>query len=372
MSERKPKEVEYYDPDGKTVTGWYLDGHVYQDAAASKPIPTGSTFRAGNGNYYRMTPYGGVLWAAPKQESADGSWIPQGNHWYRTAQDLTERLEHRAGFSYDPEQDPLYRGARNQYLRDGGRAMEDSLGRAAALTGGYSSTYAQAVGQQAYGERLTALAELLPEFYDRAAKRYDSETRELLEQIGAASGLYDLDYQRYLDRLSRDDRDRAYELDRDRFNASLDQWAQEYGLDRDRCNASLDQWAQEFGLDRDRFNASLDQWAQEYGLDRDRFEASLRQWAEEFGLDRERFEASLEQWASEFAREGEQWEAAQNAQGAEQAESAAARERSYAYRMAILALRQGLPVSEELLQTAGIDPAYADLIRRWFASRVAS
>ena len=351
MSERKPKEVQYYDPDGKEQTGYYLDGHVYQDEGATTPIAVGSTFRSGSGKYYRMTPYGGVLWAAPKQEAADGSWVPQGNHWYRTAQDLVEKLEKRPGFSYDPEQDPLYRGAKNQYLREGRRAMTDTLGRAAALTGGYASTYAQAVGQQAYNEQLTGLASLLPELYDRAAKRYDSETKALLDSIGAASGLYDKDYQTYLDRIRRDE------------------WEQEYGLDRDKFEASLDQWAQEYGLDRDKFEASLDQWAQEYGLDRDKFEASLDQWAQEFGLDREQFEAALDHWEREFAREGEQWEAEQGAQAASQADSAANRDRSYAYRMAILALRQGLPVSDELLQTAGIDPAYADLIRRWFASR---
>ena len=352
MSERKPKEVEYYDPEGQPRTGWYLDGHVYQDEAASKPIAAGSTFRAGSGKYYRMTPYGGVLWAAPKQETSGGTWVPQGNHWYRSAQDLTERLEGRPAFSYDPEEDPLYRGAKNQYLREGRRAMEDSLGRAAALTGGYASTYAQAAGQQAYDRQLTALADLLPELYDRARKGYDSETKALLDQIEAAAGLYDRDYRTYLDRVGQD------------------RWEQEFALDREKQEAAQSRWEQEFALDREKFDASLDQWAMDYGLDRDKLEASLLQWAEEYGLDREKFEASLDQWAREFAREGEQWEARQNAQAESQAESAEVRERSYAYRMAILALRQGLPVSAELLQTAGIDPAYADLIRRWFASRV--
>ena len=44
-------------------------------------------------------------------------------------------------------------------------------------------------------------------------------------------------------------------------------------------------------------------------------------------------------------------------------------ERSYAYRMAMLALQHGLRVSDALLTAAGIDPAYAETIRRYYANQ---
>ena len=46
---KKPKQVEYTDPEGQVQTGWYADGHVYTDEAATQPIPEGSTFRTGSG-----------------------------------------------------------------------------------------------------------------------------------------------------------------------------------------------------------------------------------------------------------------------------------------------------------------------------------
>ena len=145
MSEKQPREVIYTDPDGKERTGWYLEGHVYQDPAATIPIAVGSSFRSNNGTTYRVTPYGGIKWGQLKQTDGKGNWVPIGNHWYRTAQDLAEKLINRPAFSYDPQTDPFYQGAKSQYLRQGSRAMADTMGRAAGLTGGYGSSYAQAV-----------------------------------------------------------------------------------------------------------------------------------------------------------------------------------------------------------------------------------
>ena len=45
-------------------------------------------------------------------------------------------------FSYDPSADPLYHHYAAAYTRGGKQAMEDTLASAAALTGGYGSSYA--------------------------------------------------------------------------------------------------------------------------------------------------------------------------------------------------------------------------------------
>src|SRR5699024_6882295 len=51
-----------------------------------------------------------------------------------------ERLEAREPFSYNPEDDPAYQAYRTAYRREGDRAAKNSLGDAAALTGGQAST----------------------------------------------------------------------------------------------------------------------------------------------------------------------------------------------------------------------------------------
>lgn len=221
MAEKKPRPVEYFDPEGKTQTGYFLDDHVYVDEQATQPIPAGSTFRAGNGNYYRMTPYGGVLWSSAKQVDEQGNWINQGSQWYVRAQDLMGQIQNRAPFAYDAATDPLYLQARGETVRQGRRAMEDAQALTAQLTGGYDSSYSRQVGEQAFHEHLSRLANLLPELYDRAKDGYDDETRALYDQVDGLLGLYDLDYQTYLDKVGRDqaeaeraDAQARYEQDR--------------------------------------------------------------------------------------------------------------------------------------------------------------
>lgn len=81
----------------------------------------------------------------------------------------------RHAFSYDPASDPVYNSYAQSYRRRGRLAMRDTMGQAAALTGGYGSSYAQSVGQQQYDSYLQSLGEALPELYGMAWQRYNAE-----------------------------------------------------------------------------------------------------------------------------------------------------------------------------------------------------
>lgn len=81
----------------------------------------------------------------------------------------------RPAFSYDPASDPVYNSYAQSYRRRGRLAMRDTMGQAAALTGGYGSSYAQSVGQQQYDSYLQSLGEALPELYGMALQRYNAE-----------------------------------------------------------------------------------------------------------------------------------------------------------------------------------------------------
>ena len=247
--------------------------------------------------------------AKKNDEYENEEWSAEENAWYQKARQTAEALLDRPAFSYDPGADPLYQTARDQYLRLGKRAMEDTMGQAAALSGGYASSYAQTQGTRAYEAQLSRLAELLPDYYDRARSAYEKETGAMQDALSTALGLYDKDYQVWLDRQSA--RQRQAETD-----------------------AKNDQWERSFARDQD-------------------------QWERNFAEDHER-------WAAEFAQEAEKWNAQQAASAASQAHSDQATERSYAYRMAMLALQQGLKVSDALLAAAGIDKAYAETIRRYY------
>ena len=81
----------------------------------------------------------------------------------------------RPAFSYDPASDPVYNSYAQSYQRRGRLAMRNTMGQAAALTGGYGSSYAQSVGQQQYDSYLQRLGEALPELYGMAWQRYNAE-----------------------------------------------------------------------------------------------------------------------------------------------------------------------------------------------------
>lgn len=113
------------------------------------------------------------------------------------ANDLLGQINNRPAFSYDPDTDPLWQAMVNQYVHQGQRAMKDTMGQAAGLTGGYGSSYAQAAGQQQYDEYLTRLNGELGTVYDRARAAYDAEGQDLYNRynlaLGAAQDAYNRD-----------------------------------------------------------------------------------------------------------------------------------------------------------------------------------
>lgn len=126
----------------------------------------------------------------------------------------------REDFQYDLNGDALYRQYKDRYMEMGKTAMQDTMGQAAALTGGYGSSYAQSVGHQAYNSYLQQLGDVVPELYQLAYDRY------------------------------RDKGDRLYK--------SYQSWAQ-----LEKQAAEEEQWAQELALEERKRQDALAQSSQE-------------------------------------------------------------------------------------------------------------
>ena len=105
----------------------------------------------------------------------------------------------REGFSYDAASDPAYQQYRDSYVSSGKRAMADASDRAAALTGGYGSTYSAAVGQQEYDEYMKKLADAVPELESAAYDRYAAEGDALYDRYALAKAADDEAYSREQD-----------------------------------------------------------------------------------------------------------------------------------------------------------------------------
>ncbi len=147
---------------------------------------------------------------------------------------LYDQIAGREAFSYDPEEDQLYQNYAKLYARQGAAAMEDTLGQAAALTGGYGSSYAQTAGQQSYNRHLNELATLVPELYQSALNAYRQEGQSLADQYALLAQREKSDYGRWQDAVAQwqeslgaaqDDYEAASDRDRKNYQSLLDYFA---------------------------------------------------------------------------------------------------------------------------------------------------
>jgi len=141
---------------------------------------------------------------------------------------LTQALADREDFSYDSASDPLYQQYRDQYIQGGRMAMQDTMGQAAALTGGYANSYAATAGNQAYQGYLSGLNDRALDLYDRAYAAYQQEGSLLARQLELLSDQEARDYQRYRDSVAdwQDQRDHDYQVQQDLQDQ--ENWQAEY------------------------------------------------------------------------------------------------------------------------------------------------
>lgn len=112
------------------------------------------------------------------------------------------KINNRADFSYDLNEDALYQQYAEQYKNLGNQAMTDTMANAASLTGGYGSSYATTAGQQAYNNYLQQLNDIVPDLYSQARSNYDTETENLYNEANLYAGLESEDYSKWSDNRS--------------------------------------------------------------------------------------------------------------------------------------------------------------------------
>lgn len=153
---------------------------------------------------------------------------------------LYNQIMNRPAFEYDVNTDPLYEQYKHQYTTLGQQAMQDTVGNAAALTGGYGNSWAETAGNQAYQEYLQQLNNVVPQLYDSAYARYTQEGDELRNNLAMTQGLRDTDYGMYRDTVADWQKDRdyaqgaydsAYNRDYANWSTMLSYWQQQAQLE---------------------------------------------------------------------------------------------------------------------------------------------
>ena len=186
--------------------------------------PSGSAATAGNANInypekptyeqYEATPYGESETVMQASAALDAVLAAQPgayqSRWQSQIDDIIGRILNREEFSYDVNEDALYKQYAEQYQRGGKMAMQDTMGQAAAMTGGYGSSYASTAGNQAYQAYLSQLNEVVPELYGMALDKYNREGEEMYNQYGLLSNQEQQDYGRYQDDYNKWAAERDY------------------------------------------------------------------------------------------------------------------------------------------------------------------
>ena len=115
---------------------------------------------------------------------------------------ILDQYQNREPFQFNVNEDALYNQYKDQYIKHGNLAMKDTMGQAAALTGGYGNSYAQTAGQQVFQGYMQDLNDVIPDLYQQALERYQKEGSDMLSEYGLLSDLESQEYSRYQDAAS--------------------------------------------------------------------------------------------------------------------------------------------------------------------------
>ena len=191
--------------------------------------------------------------------------------WQGQLDEIMGQILNRQPFQYDVNSDALYQQYKDQYMAQGQQAMMDTMGQAAALTGGYGNSYAQTAGQQTYQGYLQQLNDKIPDLYQLALSKYQMEGDALASQYAMLGAREDQDYGRYRDSVSD-------------YYTGLDRLYNQYNTERDYDYGQyVDNRNYEYQIGRD--TVADQQWQTQY-------DEAIRQWQAEFDENQRQFNES--------------------------------------------------------------------------------
>jgi peptidoglycan hydrolase-like protein with peptidoglycan-binding domain len=184
------------------------------------------------------------------------------NSWASQIADVITEINDRGKFSYDVNGDALYQQYKDKYIQQGKLAMQDTMGQAAAMTGGYGNSYAATVGNQAYQAHLSQLNNIIPELYQMAYDRYNQEGQDLYNQYSLLADREKFGYNRYRDSLSDWNNERTYLAGRYDSERAYDYGIyaddKSYAYNEHRNAIADEQWQKQFDLAVAQAGASVD------------------------------------------------------------------------------------------------------------------
>lgn len=190
------------------------------------------------------------------------------NKYQQQIDALLGKMTSQEPFSYDFSTDSNWLAAQEQAKRNALLAMENAMGEAAGLTGGYASSAAQMVGQQVYQQEISETTEMIPEFAQMALNKWQANNSQMASNLAALQSQQDSDYSRYYNDWQLWNQDRAYmyqkvqDMSDDEFNkylTELQRWQvdRSYYADQKQIAIQNQQWQLELNESRRQFNQQM-------------------------------------------------------------------------------------------------------------------
>ncbi|MBS6955969.1 MAG: hypothetical protein KH230_22380 [Enterocloster asparagiformis] len=220
--------------------------------------------------YSKYSPSNRVNDYADKLEDLENSKPGDFNSRYDAQiQNIINTIQNRPQFDQNQVYDSdLYKQYREQYIQQGNKAMRDTMGNAAALTGGYGSTYATAAGQQAYDGYLSQLGDKTMDIYDRVYNQYLNEGQELYNQLGMLNNQDGIDYGRYRDTVgdyyndlnyysNRYNQEYANDFGEYQTDQDAQRWAEQYAYQKTQDALAQSNWREQFDYQKQQDAAQM-------------------------------------------------------------------------------------------------------------------
>lgn len=319
------KITSTYTPDADTKkleTNVTNSANAYKDWASNTNIIDQSTLDALNKQW--ETP--AAVIEADKFLSTQLEQIRSGRTSYTDqVESLFNKYMNREDFQYDVSEDQLFQQALASAMGSGKAAMQDTIGQASALTGGYGSTYATSAGNQAYNSFIEDAYNNLPEYYNMALQAYQMEGEEMLQQFNMAATLDSQEYGRLVDSYNAGVEDRNWQ-----YNTAFNEYTTGVTNAYNSANLQLQQNAQignnlynTYLVEKDAYETKYSQGYQTWldsvnsastiaGLQNSdywsqtEFDEKVRQYDEQFAYQKERDAVADSQWAQSYVLEQEQ------------------------------------------------------------------
>ena len=242
------------------------------------------------GNYQSGYKPGDQASAAQAQLQQVQAQKPQGyNSKYGAQLDsILQQIQNPGQFKYEFNGDNLFKYYADKYVQQGKQASMDTMGQAAALTGGYGNSYGQQVGQQTYQQYLMDLYNVGLDLRDRAYQQHQDQLGNQKDAYGLMNNAEQQEYGMYRDTVGDWENERAF---------AAQQAENERNFDYDMYQNDLNYWTGMAQNENAAYNTEADR-----AEGQRQFDATNKLNYDKLAEDQRQFDASLSEEQRQYNR----------------------------------------------------------------------